>query len=149
MPRKPRQLQIPIFSPRGHEGAAPSSVPLQAGIPAADGEKFEFSLDLNSYVAAHPESTFFVKVQGDSMEGAGIFSGDLLVIDRSLSPVPGKVVLAVIDGDFTVKRVVKEKGKTYLASEPLPGKEKAARVELSGDSECFVWGVVAASVHKP
>ena len=75
---------------------------------------------------------------------AGIDDGDLLVIDKSLSPENGKIAVCFIDGDFTVKRIVKEKGKLYLKAE----NKKYKSIELSGESELIIWGVVEYVIKK-
>lgn len=82
------------------------------------------ALDLNTLMVERPAATFFMRMNGDSMQGAGIFSGDLLVVDRSLDPRPGNSVIAVVDGEFLVVRV--------------SGKEK----------DFHVWGVITYVVHK-
>ena len=143
------ELRIPFFLSRP-----------QAGFPSpAFDDGAEPGLDINSYIVNRPESTFFVKVRGDSMEGAGIFSGDVLVVDRSMHPSPGRIVLSVLNGEFSVKRIVEKGGKTFLASEPgeVPRHGWSGRfptrafVELSSTAdspECFVWGVVVGVLRK-
>ncbi len=88
--------------------------------PALDGREEGFSLD--AHVIEHPEYTFIVTVAGDSMEGAGIFHGDWLVVDRSLTPEDGDVVVAVLDGELTVKRLLSRDGRPHAArgESPLP-----------------------------
>ena len=78
---------------------------VQAGFPSPAEDHLDLDLDLNSYLIQHPSATFCVRVEGDSMVGAGIQSGDVILIDRSLTPQKGNIVLAVLDGEFTVKRV--------------------------------------------
>ena len=78
---------------------------VQAGFPSPAEDHMDLDLDLSSYLIKHPSATFCVRVEGDSMVGAGIQSGDVILIDRSLTPDRGSIVLSVIDGEFTVKRV--------------------------------------------
>ena len=80
--------------------------PISAGFPSVAEDYIENSLDLNELIIKHPASTFFVRVQGDSMRGAGILSGDILVVDRSLEASNNKIIVAIVNGEFTVKRLV-------------------------------------------
>ena len=86
------KLNLPFFS-----------CAVEAGFPSPADDHLEGSLDLNSYLIKHPASTFFVRVSGESMVGAGIFNNDILVVDRSIKPSNGKVVIAVLEGQLTVK----------------------------------------------
>jgi len=90
---------------------------IQAGFPSPTEDFEEGKLDLNNYLIKNPPATFFVRVSGDSMIGAGIHPGDLLVIDRSLDPSNGKIIITVINGELTVKRLKLEKreGQTHTA----------------------------------
>jgi len=81
------------------------AAPVQAGFPSPATDHMDDRLDIVEYLAAHPESTFYFRVKGDSMTGAGIHNGDLLVVDRAAEPISGCVVVAAIDGDLTVKRL--------------------------------------------
>jgi DNA polymerase V len=101
-------------------------------------------LDINDLVVKHPASTFFVRVEGDSMEGAGIFSGDVLVVDRSLTPRDGLIVVAAVFGEMVVKRL-KAIGNTHnLVSE----NESYEPITVTGNDDCFIWGVVVGSVRS-
>ncbi|MBC8287589.1 MAG: translesion error-prone DNA polymerase V autoproteolytic subunit [Nitrospinae bacterium] len=114
-----------------------------AGFPSQADDYMEGSLDLNEHVITHPAATYFVKASGDSMNGVGIFNGDLLVVDRSLEPVHGKVVIAEIDGQLTVKRLLKSKGHFSLQSENA----NYPPIELQEGNEVVVWGVVTHVLH--
>ena len=92
---------------------------LPAGFPSPADDYLEGKLDLNRHLIKHPAATFFVRVTGDSMIGAGIHSGDLLVVDRSLEPADKNVVVAVLDGELTVKRLFKQLGVLRLLPENL------------------------------
>ena len=115
-----------------------------AGFPSPAGDYEESRLDLNKHLIKNPASTFFVKVAGDSMEGAGIHSGDMLIVDRSLEPKSGKVVIAVIDGELTVKRIRIQKNKIFLE----PENADYCSQEISPDSDFEVWGVVTNVIHE-
>ena len=88
-----------------------------AGFPSPAEDYVEKKLDLNELMVPHPTATFFVKVEGSSMEDANIFSGDILVVDRSLEAKNGAIVVAILNGEFTVKRLIKEKNKVFLCPE--------------------------------
>lgn len=115
-----------------------------AGFPAPGDDMVEQSLNLNDLLIDNPTATFFVKVEGDSMEGAGIYSGDILVVDRSLTPGHGVMVVAAVYGELVVKRLQRRQGEMYLESEnpaylPIP---------VNGHDDCFIWGVVTGSVRQ-
>ena len=125
-----------------------SSFPLalchvEAGFPSPADDYIERSLDLNEHVIKHPSATYFVRASGDSMTGAGIFNGDLLIVDRSLEPVHGKVVIAEVDGQLTVKRLSKLKDRFSLQSENA----NYPPIELQEGNEVVVWGVVTHVLH--
>jgi len=123
-------------------GALYASQPA-AGFPAPGDDLVEKVLDINDLVVENPVSTFFVRVAGDSMEGAGIFSGDVLVVDRSKEARDGKIVVAAVYGEMVVKRLKKHGGHMALHSEQA-GYEPIA---LQDNDECFIWGVVVGSVR--
>ena len=115
-----------------------------AGFPAPGDDMVEKSLNVHDLLVTHPESTFFVRVEGDSMEGAGIFSGDILVVDRAVTATNGAIVVAAINGEMVVKRLrVREHVLTLVS-------ENAAYAPITiGDGEdCFIWGVVTGSVRQ-
>ena len=115
-----------------------------AGFPAPGDDMVEKSLNVHDLLVKHPASTFFVRVQGDSMEGAGIFSEDVLAVDRSIEPRVGKIVVAAINGELVVKRIAKQGSSLVLLSE-----NAAYSPIIVGESEdCFVWGVVVGSVRQ-
>lgn len=114
-----------------------------AGFPSPAEDYVEGNLDLNSYLIKHPAATFFVRVTGDSMIGAGIHPDDLLIVDRSLEPVDRKVVIAVVEGDLTVKRFRRRGGRVFLEAE----NEAYAPLEVVDGMNFEVWGVVTSVVH--
>ena len=118
--------------------------PVKAGFPSPADDYMEQKLDLNEHLIQHPAATFFVRVDGDSMQGAGIQKGDLLIVDRALEASNGKIVLAVINGEFTVKRIRRVQNSLFLEAEnphypPL-------QIDPSWDFQ--VWGVVTFVIHK-
>ena len=117
---------------------------IRAGFPSPADDYLDKKLDLNEHLIKHPAATFFVKVKGDSMIKAGIHSGDILVVDRSLEPRDKKIVVAVLNGDFTVKRVRKMKDKLYLVSE----NDDYAPIEIKDGADFEIWGVVVHVIHS-
>lgn len=116
----------------------------QAGFPAPGDDQIERVLDINDLVVKHPASTFFVRVEGDSMEGAGIFGGDVLVVDRSLELKDGCIVVAAVFGEMVVKRL-KSKGDNHILASENANYEP---IVVTGNDDCFVWGVVVGSVRS-
>ena len=114
-----------------------------AGFPSPADDYFDKSLDLNELVIRHPAATFFVRVEGESMIGAGIHSGDTLVVDRALKPQGHQVVVAVLDGQFTVKRIDTSKGRLLLLSD----NPAMAPLEVSDEAHFEIWGVVTYVIH--
>lgn len=114
-----------------------------AGFPAPGDDMVEKSLNINDLLVKHPASTFFVRVQGDSMEGAGIFSGDILVVDRSVEARSGLIVVAAVNGELVVKRLEKSNGTLRLISE----NDAYAPIVVGESEECFIWGVVTGSAR--
>jgi len=120
------------------------STKVQAGYPAQAEEIPAERFNLTSFLVPNPAATFFVRVAGDSMTGAGIFSNDLLIVDKSLEPKNGDVVVAVVNGEFTVKRFVVKNKKIELK----PENSKFATIKISNESELNIWGVVKNVIHS-
>lgn len=119
-----------------------SQVP--AGFPSPAEDHVEGKLDLNQHLIRRPAATFFVRASGESMRDAGIFDGDLLVIDRSLTPQVGDVVIAVVQGDLTVKRLARARGDAWRLVAA-----NAAFPDIPVDEEgCEIWGVVTNSIRR-
>ena len=117
---------------------------ISAGFPSPEDDFKEIRISLDKELVKNPEATFYARVSGESMIEAGIDDGDLLVIDRSLNPENGKIGICMIDGDFTVKRIKKTKGKLYL----LPENKKYEAIELKEENELIIWGIVAYVIKK-
>ena len=116
---------------------------IQAGFPSPAEDYMDKKLDLNEHLIKHPSATFFVKVEGHSMINAGIHNGDTLIVDRALDPADKKIVIAVINGDMTVKRIRKLHGKLYL----MPENDAFTPIEITEDSGFQIWGVVSTVIH--
>jgi DNA polymerase V len=118
---------------------------VSAGFPSPADDYLELSLDLNKYLIKHPAATFYVRVKGDSMINAGIHDGDLLIVDKSVEPENDDVVVCVINGEFTVKRLKKVNGEIYL----IPENSHYQAVKISENMDFQVWGVVTYTIHQP
>ena len=132
----------------GYEKRTEQELPLflakiSAGFPSPADDYIDTKLDLNEYLIKHPAATFFVRVEGESMINAGIHSGDILIVDRAVEPSDNKIVIAALDGELTVKRIRKKKGKLYLIAEN-PG---FVEVEVTQERNFEVWGVVMYVIH--
>ncbi|MBS0271429.1 MAG: translesion error-prone DNA polymerase V autoproteolytic subunit [Proteobacteria bacterium] len=125
-------VAIPLFESR-----------VQAGFPSPADDFSEGTLDLNTYLIKHKAATFFVRVTGDSMTGVGIFPGDILIVDRSLPHSSGKIVIAVLNGEMTVKRF-KQAGDEVLL---CPENDKYSPICVSEDEDFSIWGVVTNVIH--
>lgn len=128
---------------------SPDLIPLygssvRAGFPSPADDYIEDHLNLNDYLIKHPEATFFVRASGESMINAGIHSGDLLVVDRSLEAVHGKVVIAAVNGELTVKRLWQMHGKLKLLAE----NSQFAPIEVHEGQDVVIWGVVTTVIHS-
>ncbi len=117
---------------------------VSAGFPSPAEDYIEGRLDLNRHLIKHPAAAFFVRVAGDSMIGAGIHPGDILVVDRALEPQDSNVVIAVIDGELTVKRISQRHGKLFL----VPDNQAYEPLEIIETMEFEVWGVVTSVIHN-
>ena len=117
---------------------------VQAGFPSPADDYVEARLDLNKHLVKHPTATFFVKATGESMIKAGIHPGDILVVDRSLTPVHGKIVIAALDGQLTVKRLHRSSKGTYL----LPENDGFQPIKIEEESSLLIWGVVTNVIHS-
>jgi|TARA_B110000977_G_C10678793_1_gene338699 DNA polymerase V len=117
---------------------------VSAGFPSPAEDFMELDLNLQEYLVQHPSATFCVKVTGDSMQNAGIFSGDVMVVDRALEPKNKTIVLAVLDGEFTVKRIHKKGDLLFLN----PENDNFKPIEITQEMNFKVWGVVTHIIHK-
>lgn len=130
--KAPTQISLPLFI---------SKVP--AGFPSPADDYVEKTLDLNELCVKQPAATFFVRVEGESMLGAGIHPNDILVVDRSIEPVPGKIVVCALNGELTVKRLDCENDQWKLKAE----NPNFPDIELHEEIDMVVWGVVTNVIH--
>lgn len=117
---------------------------ISAGFPSPAADYVEKSLDLNTFMVQHKEASFFFRVLGESMSGAGILDDDIVLVDRSLNAGHGDIVLAVIDGEYTLKKLFKKWGRVELH----PENPVYSPIILSDGNELQIWGVVVGVVRK-
>lgn len=115
-----------------------------AGFPSPAEDSESQTMDLNEYLIKHPTSTFFVKVAGSSMINAGIHHNDVLVVDRSLEPLNGKIIVAAVNGELTVKRLSRERNRVRL----LPENEAFTPIDIDSETQLHIWGVVTSVIHS-
>ncbi|BAY59243.1 UmuD protein (plasmid) [Leptolyngbya boryana NIES-2135] len=116
---------------------------VSAGFPSPADDYLERSLDLNEYLVEHPAATFLARAEGDSMVEAGIHSGDLLVVDRSLEPRDDDIVVAVVNGESTVKRLCYRGDQPFL----VPANPSYATIALTDSFDVQIWGVVKFTIR--
>ena len=126
-------LHLPLFSDR-----------VAAGFPSPADDHMENRLDLNEHLVKHPAATFFVRVEGTSMLGAGIHPDDILVVDRSIEASNGNIVVAAVDGELTVKRLQYRRARLFLE----PENPDYDPIEITGETDLVIWGVVTNVIHK-
>lgn len=132
-PDRIKELNLPMFLES-----------VSAGFPSPADDYLESKLDLNDLLIKNPASTFFVRVTGDSMINAGINSGDILVVDRSLDAKDGSIVIAVINGELTVKRLSSKNGRIRL----IPENAFYKPIYITEDMNFEVWGIVRSVIHS-
>lgn len=111
---------------------------ISAGFPSPAQDFIDLSIDLNKEFIKHPSSTFFGRVKGNSMKDAGIDNGDLLIVDKSLRPIDGKIAVCFVDGEFTVKRIRIEKDCCWLVA----ANEAYKPISVTAENDFMVWGIV-------
>ena len=117
---------------------------VSAGFPSPADDNTEENIDLNENLISNPSSTFFLRVKGDSMINAGIKDKDLIIVDKSLTARPGNIIIAMIDGEFTMKRLSMKNNELYLKAENLNYPE----FKFKNHIDIQIWGVVIYSIHK-
>lgn len=128
----PRTLALPLFNGK-----------VAAGFPSPADDYVEKNLDFNELLVQKPAATFFVRAQGESMLGAGIHPNDILVVDRSIEPVPGKIVICALNGELTVKRLERDNDQWQLKAENPDYPD----IVIHEDLEMVIWGVVTNVIH--
>ena len=119
---------------------------IRAGFPSPAQDYMTDSIDLNKELVLHPATTFYARAVGNSMTGFGISDGDLLVIDKSIEPVDGDIVVAFIDGEFTLKRIMKDENECNLWL--VPGNEDYPPIKITEENDFIVWGVLTYNIKK-
>ncbi len=132
-PETDKSLRLPLFSNK-----------VRAGFPSPAEDHLEQKLDLNQFLIKHPAATFFVRVEGDSMKNGGISHGDLLIVDRAITPQNGQIIVAVLTGEFTLKRIKKEGNRLFLK----PENPSFPLIEVTEEMDFQVWGVVTYTIHS-
>ena len=127
------KTQIPLFMS-----------PVCAGFPSPANDYVEKKLDLNEHLIKHPAATFFVRAAGDSMINAGIHHNDILVVDRALEPINNRIVIAIIEGELTVKRILKSQDRLFL----MPDNTQYKSIEVTEEMNVEIWGVVTTIIHS-
>tara|TARA_Y100001970_G_scaffold288149_1_gene414643 strand:+ start:18804 stop:19205 length:402 start_codon:yes stop_codon:yes gene_type:complete len=128
-----KKINIPLFND-----------PVSAGFPSPADDYIEENIDLNEYLLKNPFSTFFLRINGDSMINSGIHDKDLIIVDKSLTPKPGDIVIAMIDGEFTVKRFSMKNNQLYLKAE----NQNYPDFNFEDHNDIQIWGVVIYSIHN-
>ena len=129
----PCALPLPLFSGK-----------VAAGFPSPADDFVEKTLDLNELLIRNPAATFFARAEGESMLGAGIYPNDILVVDRSIKPVSGRIVICALNGELTVKRLKSDSGMIVLAAE----NSDYADIVINADMDIVIWGVVTSVIHS-
>jgi len=129
----PRRCGLPLIMAR-----------VEAGFPSPAEDYVDCNLDLNEYLIRHPAATYFVRVSGNSMTGAGIHDGDLLIVDRATEPADGDVVIAAVFGELALKRIRKRGGKVLLVAD----NDGYPPIEVSEEADFQVWGVCKHVIHS-
>ena len=117
---------------------------VSAGLPSPTADYVEGKLDLNAHLIKRPAASLIIKVTGDSMKDAGIFEGDYAIVDRSLTPRDGDVVIAALNGELTIKTLQKTQASCRL----LPANKAYSVIEITEDTDFTIWGVVTAAIHR-
>lgn len=128
----PRQMLLPLFTGK-----------VAAGFPSPADDDIEKTLDLNELLIKKPAATFFARAQGESMLDVGIHPNDILIVDRSIEPVPGHIVICALNGELTVKRLARENEQWKLKAENSAYPDIPIYEEL----ELVIWGVVTNVIH--
>lgn len=136
--------EISSFHPQKKQELPLVLARISAGFPSPADDHIEKKLDLNEYLIKHPAATFFVRVEGDSMLGAGINSGDILIVDRALEVKNNSIVIANINGEFTVKRIRKQAETLYL----IPESSAFKPIKITDEMDFELWGVVTFVIHQ-
>lgn len=127
-----------------HKNAGSNEFNRETGFPSPARDHYEKPLSLDEHLIHRPAATFFVRIKGDSMQEAGIFSEDILVVDRSIKPVSGHIVVILLEGEHTVRRLERRDGNMYFCSSNDPEEDTL----ITDDLNYEIWGVVSYTIHK-
>ena len=146
--QRPLYIHTPVWYKQGMPHVPESTpdsrpAPVGTGFPSPADDFIESQLDLNDHLIKHPAATLCVRAKGDSMVNAGIYPGSILIVDRSLDPRQDAIVLAVLDGDFTVRRLRREKGRFIL----YPENPQYEPIEITAERDLSIWGVVVHAIR--
>lgn len=130
---QPQRMGLPLYL-----------APVEAGFPSPADDYLDRRLDLHQHLVRNEAATFFLRAHGESMLGAGIHDGDLLIVDRSMDAAHRKVVIAALDGELTVKRLLHREGRVLLA----PENPRFEPIDITESESVHIWGVVTYVVHK-
>ena len=117
---------------------------ISAGFPSPANDYIEKKLDLNEHLIENPSSTFYMRVSGNSMNDAFIYNEDIVIVDRSLNVKNNNIVIAVINGEMTIKRFINTNGTTFLT----PENKKYPKIEIKENDDFSIWGIVTYIIHK-
>ena len=120
------------------------SNPVSAGFPSPAEDHLDSSLDLNEYLIKHPSATFYIYAKGHSMNDIGIYDGDVMIVDRALEAKSKDIIIAVINGEFTVKRIYIKNNSIYL----IPENKTFKSILIEDDMDFQIWGVVTHTIHS-
>ncbi|MBL4660586.1 MAG: translesion error-prone DNA polymerase V autoproteolytic subunit [Alcanivoracaceae bacterium] len=126
------KLELPLYE---------TNIP--AGFPSPAEEYLGDTMDLNQYLIKNATASFFARVEGESMIDAGIYAGDLVVVDRSLTATDGNIVIAAVNNEFTIKRLSTKNGIRLM-----PANKAYQPIVMSGENELVIWGVVTSLIRK-
>lgn len=135
--------QVYDVDPTSRQTVALASSSVQAGFPSPADDHLEAALDFNDLLIETPAATFAVRIAGDSMIEVGIFAGDIAVVDRAKTPSNGDVVLAIVNGEFTVKRLRRSGGKITLVAE----NKDYDPIQIGNDDQLEIWGVIKRTIR--
>lgn len=141
---KPLQLLGPASGLAGLQKCPLYVAPVNCGWPSPAEDYIDQQLNLHELVVKNPPATFFLRGCGDSMIGAGIHDGDLLIVDRSVEALPNRVVIAALDGELLVKKLARKKDRTFL----LPANPDYPEIDITHREYVHIWGVVTYVLHK-
>lgn len=139
-----KELEFLVPGANGTDGLPLANANVSAGFPSPADDYIDSQLDLNEYLINNQPATFLVRVRGDSMTGAGINEGDILIVDRSVEPQNNKIVIGILNDEFVVKKLQISNNRYRL----LPCNDNYEPIDVTDDTDFQVWGVVTYIIHK-